>query len=443
MLPTSKRGCGLRFYPDTAPAGYISGRLHTSAAVISAVETAEAAQAAAAASEAVAAAGAGASAATPTAAVPADGAATTPSPVADISADIAAALRSLPGSARAEVDLSDIGGEAKAIFEKYKGVQRKMTHEVEKAREKSMHASVDAALAAEVPNSERHAAALRTKAHLNPCDGGWVNAPPLSHMRLPNTLFAIRLRRYLNLPIPVCEDIGDGAGSARPPRSGDGKPWDPLGDFTLSTFNIAHAAQWLNWHEDEKLFWYNTAKQAGITGVTQEKHVKGKQKIRPGDVGITSTTHGWKAAEGKGLLLDVAHASAVCGQWVAKCAKEAGGGAAGKNAEKHDYYKGKIPDDQHFISLASESEGRKCREAGQLLHAWSKLWAERRGESKAAAARMLFKWTTELDFRNAKNLAKCINERALLSKEMQDNEDKVGGDVRPPLSSHVDLFTVR
>ena len=85
------------------------------------------------------------------------------------------------------------------------------------------------ALAAEVPNSERHVAALRTKAHLNSCDGGWVNAPVLSHMRLPNTLFAIRLRRYLNLPIPVCEDIGDGAGSSRPPRSGDGKPWQALG----------------------------------------------------------------------------------------------------------------------------------------------------------------------------------------------------------------------
>ena len=48
---------------------------------------------------------------------------------------------------------------------------------------------------------------------------------------------------------------------------------------------------------------------------------------------------------------------------------------------------------------AIESEGRKCREAGKLLHAWAKLWAERKGETKAAAARMLFKWTTELDFR--------------------------------------------
>ena len=144
-----------------------------------------------------------------------------------------------------------------------------------------------------------------------------------------------------------------------------------------------------------------------------------------------------------GLLLDAAHVSAVCALWVDKCAEVPGGGAAAKNADKDKGYKNQIPDDQHYISLAIESEGRKCREVGQLLHAWSKLWAERKGETKAAAARVLFKWTTELDFRNAKNLAKCINERALLSKEMQDNEDKVGGDVRPPLSSHVDLFTVR
>ena len=85
---------------------------------------------------------------------------------------------------------------------------------------------------------------------------------------------------------------------------------------------------------------------------------------------------------------------------------------------KNEYYHGQIPDDQHFISLAVESEGRKCREVGRLLHAWAKLWAERRGESKAAAARMLFKWTTELDFRCAKNLAKCINERTLLSRAL-------------------------
>ena len=318
-----------------------------------------------------------------------------------------------------------------------------MTHEVEKAREERMHASVAAALAAEVPNSERYAAALRTKAHLNSCDGGWVNAPALSHMRFPNTLFAIRLRRYLNLPIPVCEDIGGGAGSSRPPRSADAKPWDPLGDFTLSTFNITHAQQWFSWHEDDKQYWASTAKQAGITGITMEKRVPGKKRIRPGDVGISSTNHGWKAAEGKGLLLDAAHVSAVCALWVDKCAEVPGGGAAAKNADKDKGYKNQIPDDQHYISLAIESEGRKCREVGQLLHAWSKLWAERKGETKAAAARVLFKWTTELDFRNAKNLAKCINERALLSKEMQDNEDKVGGDVRPPLSSHVDLFTVR
>ena len=87
------------------------------------------------------------------------------------------------------------------------------------------------------------------------------------------------------------------------------------------------------------------------------------------------------------------------------------------------------------MSLAIESEGRKCREIGHMLHVWSKLWAERKGETRTAAACVLFKCATELDFRNAKSLAKCINERALLSKEMQDNENKVGGDVRPLLSS--------
>jgi hypothetical protein len=130
---------------------------------------------------------------------------------------------------------------------------------------------------------------------------------------------------------------------------------------------------------------------------------------------------------------------------MAQCAAEAGAGAKGKMKQKTDDYhrQGVIPDGQYFQALGFESEGHACKEMGQMLHAWSKLYAENRDKTKTEAAKLLFKWRCELAFLRAKFLAKCIHERAVLSAETQDNEDKVKFDVRPPLTSQLDLFAAR
>jgi hypothetical protein len=111
--------------------------------------------------------------------------------------------------------------------------------------------------------------------------------------------------------------------------------------------------------------------------------------------------------------------------------------------DKRKDYKNMIHDGQYFQPLAFEADGFKCKEATELLRAWSKLWAEQRDGSPDAAARMLFAWTAELDFIRAKFLAKCIEERGRLSSEVQDNEDKIGADVRPPRSSYPEMFNAR
>jgi hypothetical protein len=104
---------------------------------------------------------------------------------------------------------------------------------------------------------------------------------------------------------------------------------------------------------------------------------------------------------------------------------------------------GIIPEGQCFQALGFESEGHVCKEVDQLLHAWSKLWMERRNKTKGDAAKLLFNWRCQLAILRAKFLAKCISERALLSAEVQDDQDKVQHDVRPPLTSQIDLFDVR
>ena len=306
VLPPGMLGCGLRFYPDTAPAGYASVRLHTAEAVIAAIEGVEAAQAAADA--AAAAADTTAAAATEPSGSMASAANPNP-PLADISTDIAAALRLLPESARAEVDMSDIGGDTDAM-KKYKHV---LTHAAENARHKGVRTKLEAAVAAEVPDSELHEAAQRNLAHYNSCDGGWLTAPALWFMRHTNTHFGIRLRRYLRLPIPICESIGGGVGSSRPPRSADGKPFDVFGDFTLSVFGVEGAPQWFEFHEEVKYFFMKAAEQAGITSISKEERADGATTMhRPGDIRIGSVRHGWKAADGKSLLISTSPTSAPC-----------------------------------------------------------------------------------------------------------------------------------
>ena len=188
------------------------------------------------------------------------------------------------------------------------------------------------------------------------------------------------------------------------------------------------------------------AKQAGIGSVTVEKRADyATTRHRPGDVRIGSTRHGWKVASGKGLLLDVTTINAICATWRALCAAEAGAGAKQAMKDKADecHALGIIPEEQCFQALGFESEGHMCKEAGQMLHQWSRLWMERHEKTKGEADKLLHGWRMELAFLRAKYLAKCISERAQLSAETQDNEDAVRFDVRPPLASQVDLFVAR
>ncbi len=92
-------------------------------------------------------------------------------------------------------------------------------------------------------------------------------------MRMTASHYRIRVRRFLRLPLPVC-NYADGIGSNRPPRSTSNvahPTHDMYGDFTLSDFRAVGQAQWLELHEEIKHFFFRAAKQAGVTSVTTEK----------------------------------------------------------------------------------------------------------------------------------------------------------------------------
>ncbi len=83
-----------------------------------------------------------------------------------------------------------------------------------------------------------------------------------------------------------------------------------------------------------------------------------------------------------------------------------------------------------------------CKEVGQLLMAWAKIWAEGRDETSLAAKKLEahHKWMTELHCIHARHLANNITERANLAFEMRQNKDGVSVDHRPPLMADVDVF---
>ena len=74
--------------------------------------------------------------------------------------------------------------------------------------------SAKAALNTAVPGSEAHRAAERHLAHLNSCNGFWLLAPALAHMRISASYYRVYIRRYLRLPQPIC-NYGGGVGSTR------------------------------------------------------------------------------------------------------------------------------------------------------------------------------------------------------------------------------------
>jgi hypothetical protein len=452
VLPPSLLGCGLRYYPDISPAAFITSRLHTAYAVSTAIADAESAQAAAAAESAAdtdssssdgAPALARRSAAAPRD-PPAHTATSTPSttPLEDVTAEITAALDLLPAAARVMIDPSDIGS---TELDEYKHLQRKMTRCIEEKRAIQVLEAAKSAVSAAVRNSETFRHAQRNLAHLNACDGDWVLAPALAHMRMPGQFFRVRIRRYLNMHLPICNYAG-GVGSSRPPLNanvGVNKDHDLRGDFLLSVFNAPGQAQWTDLHEEIKNFFYKTAKQAGITSVSKEKRADlCTTNHRPGDIKIGSTRHGWKAAAGKTLLIDFTTISSVCAKWVTQAATTIGGGASAKAANKTQKVlaRGELSEHQFFQAVAFEADGYKSDEAKHLLHAWAKQHGEDRGLTKAEVNLLLFKWTSELAFIRAKYLAKCIVERAKFCAEQQDNNDGIKIDVRPPMPHQLHAF---
>jgi hypothetical protein len=454
VLPPSLKGCGLRYYPDISPAAYITSRLHTVAAVATAIAEAEAAQASAAAEAASDTSSSDdgaprpvgrARAAAESTAAPLTAATTTlptTSALEDVTAGITAVLETLPDIARCELDPSATGSDD---LKEHNHLQRKLTRKIELDRACKVNAAADAAVAAAVAGSEEFCAAQRNIAHLNSCDGTWILAPALSYMRISCSYYRTYARRYLRLPLPIC-NFGDGVGTSRPPRNfttGVHKIHDVFGDFLLSVFHAAGQSQWNELHEEIKNFFYRAAKQAGITSVTREKRadLSGSRR-RPGDVKIGSTRHGWRAAVGKTLLIDVTTISAVCATWVAKCAAAVGGGGKGAAADKTTdvLASGEPSENQYFQALGFESEGHIPKEAKQMLHAWAKIYAESRGLSKADMNFMLQKWLSELAFIRAKFTAKCLVERAAFCAEKQDNIDGIMIDARPPMPHQLHAF---
>ena len=208
-------------------------------------------------------------------------------------------------------------------------------------------------------------------------------------------------------------------------------------------FRAVGQAQWLELHEEIKHFFLRAAKQAGITSVSTEKRADlATSMCRPGDIKIGSTRHGWKAASGKTLLIDVTTISSVCAAWVTLSAEATGGGGKEAAAAKsRDVLRsGELSEDQHFLALGFESEGFVPEEAKKLLHAWAKLHKEANDLTNGDMSLMLFKWRTELAFIRAKLLAKCILERAAFSAEKQDNIDGITPEVRPPLPHQLHVF---
>jgi hypothetical protein len=490
-LPTSLKGCGLRSAKDIAAAAYITARMHTSAAVISALtrrDPAASQEDAATQAPAVAgmlspaddafardtalswlaakrnggaapavdthttqppasADGAGAQlpnpATTPVmggdcdapiyqtqprqAADPSDAsspplhaavlARTAPLPVDHVIADITAATAFLPAVARDLVDTETIGSDKPD-----KHLRRKLVHKIEKERFEEHWAAL-----------EQNGRSTRDRAHLNSCSGAWLLVPALRHMRLTNAEFSVRLLRYLNLRIPACMNI---------PMSADGKPADDYGDFTLSVYT-GKGAEWWVLHEQLKEFFYRCAKRARLGDVGLEgRGDTSKSDERPGDVRIGST-HGWRAATGKELLLDVTTADAVCKTYVELCAAREGAAAAEKVKEKRNKYKHTLRPEQYLQTLAFESEGYTSPEAQQLLLVWAQMWAEKRNESPAAAKRLYYAWSCELAHLHAKYLARCIMARARRSSEVADNKAKTRADVRAPTASYADQFFPR
>ena len=296
-----------------------------------------------------------------------------------------------------------------------------------------------------MPGSEPHTRALRNLAHLRASDGTWLLAPALTHMRMTSSHYRIRMRRFLRMALPAC-NYADGVGSTRPPRSASNAvnpTHDLYGDFTLSEFRAVGQSQWIELHEHIKHFFFRAAKQAGITSVSTEKRADLATSMRrPGDVKIGSTRHGWGAASGKTLLIDVTTISSVCATWVTLSAEATGGGGKEAAAVKtRDVLRsGELSEDQYFLALGFESEGYIPVEAEKLLHAWAKLHKEANDLSKGDMSLMLFKWTTELALIRAKFLAKCILERAAFSAEKQDNIDCVTVEARPPLPHQLHVF---
>jgi len=255
----------------------------------------------------------------------------------------------------------------------------------------------------------------RDAAHFNSNDGTWLFTTPLAHLRLSGAHLRARLRRYLNLTIPVCAGITLGSGK-------NAVAADLQGDFALSVFNGGKA--WNNLHNAIRDTIATFGRQAGLdVDVEPVRLLRGKDgkvtKSRPADIRIRGA-HGWRAAGNREMWIDVTTISAVCAKHRAKCAEAAGGGSAVAAASKNGKYVANMKASGnygYFLPLAFESEGYMPNAVSQLLGPWSKLWAEKGGYSPEDAGCRKRIWLNELAHIHARYVAQAILDNSKWARE--------------------------
>jgi hypothetical protein len=211
---------------------------------------------------------------------------------------------------------------------------------------------------------------------------------------------------------------------------------DAKGDCCLSVYSGGNL--WNALHNALAKALYRFARQAGLDASIEPPRKLDGSRARLADVCVKGE-HGWRAAGGRELWLDVTVVSAVCDTWRALAAATAGGAAAKAAADKPAEYRDRMlrqGPNAYYQPLAFESEGFMAPEVGTLLGAWAQLWAERRGHSEQDGKLRKQCWLNELASIHAKFLASCILERSKGCAEAKACTQRA--EIRPPLLGDTD-----
>ena len=200
-------------------------------------------------------------------------------------------------------------------------------------------------------------------------------------------------------------------------------PADAKGDFALSVFGNKSACNAL--HNALRDALISFAKQAGLLTEPEKNRLldgeDGEMSMaRPTDAFVEGQ-HGWKAAEGRRLWIDITTISAVCASHEALCAKEIGGGAAWAANQKKIKYHAQMAArgwPGSLLPIAFESEGFEQKELSQRLTVWSKLLADNGSYTMDDAKQQRQQiWANELALVHAKYLAQAILDNSKYARE--------------------------